>query len=115
MPTSKTTKIKPERSAKALIPTKVVNTTIITFIVVTLVFFHYDAYSNGLSVQQMNIGNLITTVCAPFAISILTAPVLGLVRNSTFIQEFKNALFFTGVAGICYILYLMVSGRGFGI
>lgn len=97
-----------------LIPTKVVVTTFVTFVVFTLVFFHYDAYSNGLTTSQVNVGNMLVTLLAPVAISLISAPVMGLARHSTFIAEFKPILCITALAGIFYIMYLLFTGRGFG-
>ena len=95
-----------------LIPSKVVATTFVTFFIMTLVFFHYDAYSNGLSTAQVNVGNMIVMLFTPVAISLFSAPILGLARHSTFMDEFKPVLFVTASAGIIYLLYLMLTGKG---
>lgn len=97
-----------------LIPSKVVVTTFATFVVLTLVFFHYDAYSNGLTTSQVNVGNMLVTLLGPVAISLVTAPVAGIARHSTFMDQFKPILCITALAGIFYILYLLFTGQSFG-
>lgn len=96
-----------------LIPSKVVATTFVTFFIFTLVFFHYDAYANGLGIAQVNVGNMLVMLFTPVAISLFAAPVIALIRNETFMDAFKPVLFLTALAGISYLLYLMLSGQGF--
>lgn len=90
-----------------LIPNKVVTTTFITFVILTLFFFHYEAYSHGLATSQVNVGNMLITLLAPVAMSLISAPVAGLIRHSTFLDEFKPILCMTAFIGILYIVYLM--------
>ncbi len=103
------------RPHKPLIPARVVMTTFITFVVMTLVFFHYDAYSNGLTTSHVNVGNMLVTLFGPVAIALLTAPVLGVVKHSTFMDQFKPMLCLTAFAGILYILYLLATGQSFAL